>query len=278
MPSDSPPSDPTVAFSSAINHHARAALLPECGPHAPPLSRKCQPVRWPIPAVFRQSTRLSPSVPDPASVLLSDSWETLIEYLKGLVGGVLFIFSIHAVNAFLGCASFSWPHIIPSLDIIAWLKVYGQMGLLIVQGTVMASAISLVEELLFRSWLPQEIAVDLGYHKGIIISGLAFSFLQRSLSSIPGLLLLSLSLSGARQRNRGSLYVPIGLRAGMLASTFILQRGGFLTYNYKGNIPLWVIGSHPFQPFSGLVGLVFCLSLAIILYPRETSQKSEAKE
>lgn len=103
----------------------------------------------------------------------------LIEYLKGLVGGVLFIFSIHAVNAFLGCASFSWPHIIPSLDIIAWLKVYGQMGLLIVQGTVMASAISLVEELLFRSWLPQEIAVDLGYHKGIIISGLAFSFLQR---------------------------------------------------------------------------------------------------
>ncbi|KAI5415340.1 uncharacterized protein LOC127138720 isoform X3 [Lathyrus oleraceus] len=204
--------------------------------------------------------------------------QKLIEYLKGLVGGVLFIFSIHAVNAFLGCASFSWPHIIPSLDIIAWLKVYGQMGLLIVQGTVMASAISLVEELLFRSWLPQEIAVDLGYHKGIIISGLAFSFLQRSLSSIPGLLLLSLSLSGARQRNRGSLYVPIGLRAGMLASTFILQRGGFLTYNYKGNIPLWVIGSHPFQPFSGLVGLVFCLSLAIILYPRETSQKSEAKE
>ncbi|XP_058756763.1 uncharacterized protein LOC131629977 isoform X2 [Vicia villosa] len=204
--------------------------------------------------------------------------QKLVEFLKGLVGGVMFIFSIHAVNAFLGCASFSWPHIPPSLDIMAWLKVCGQMGLLIFQGTAMASAISLVEELLFRSWLPQEIAVDLGYLRGIIISGLAFSFLQRSLSSIPGLLLLSLSLSGARQRNRGSLSIPIGLRAGMLASTFILQKGGYLTYNYKGNIPLWIIGSHPFQPFSGLVGLVFCLSLAIILYPRETSQKSEAQE
>ncbi|CAK8563935.1 unnamed protein product [Lathyrus sativus] len=203
--------------------------------------------------------------------------QRLVEFLKGLVGGVMFIFSIHAVNAFLGCASFSWPHI-PPLDIMALLKVCGQMGLLFVQGTAMASAISLVEELLFRSWLPQEIAVDLGYQRGIIISGLAFSFLQRSLSSIPGLLLLSLSLSGARQRNRGSLSIPIGLRAGMLASTFILQKGGFLTYNYKGNIPLWVIGSHPLQPFSGLVGFVFCLSLAIILYPRETSQKSEAKE
>jgi membrane protease YdiL (CAAX protease family) len=108
----------------------------------------------------------------------------LIEFLKGLVGGLMFIFSIHAVNAFLGCASFTWPHIPPSLDVMAWLKVCGQMSLLIVQGTVMASAISLVEELLFRSWLPQEIAVDLGYHYGIIISGLAFSFLQRFVYSL----------------------------------------------------------------------------------------------
>lgn len=96
----------------------------------------------------------------------------------------MFIFSIHAVNALLGCASFSWPHIPPSLDIMAWLKVCGKMGLLIVQGIVMASSISLVEELLFRSWLPQEIAVDLGYHYGIIISALAFSFLQRFVSSL----------------------------------------------------------------------------------------------
>jgi hypothetical protein len=64
----------------------------------------------------------------------------------------------------------------------------------------------------------------------------------------------------------------------MLASTFILQKGGFLIYNYKGNIPLWMIGSHPFQPFSGLVGFIFCLSLATILYPRQTSPKVEAKE
>lgn len=60
-------------------------------------------------------------------------------------------FQSMAVNAFLGCASFSWPHI-PPLDVMAWLKLCGLVGLLIVQGTVMASAISLVEELLFRSW------------------------------------------------------------------------------------------------------------------------------
>lgn len=89
---------------------------------------------------------------------------------------------------------------------------------------------------------------------------------------------MSLSLSGARQRNGGSLFIPIGIRTGMMASTFLLQKGGFLTYHNKGNFPLWIIGSHPFQPFSGLVGLVFSLSLAILLYPRQTSQRKEDQE
>ncbi|KAK7347913.1 hypothetical protein VNO80_22455 [Phaseolus coccineus] len=204
--------------------------------------------------------------------------QKLLEFLKGLVGGAIFIFSIHAVNAFLGFASFSWPHIPTSLDAITWLKVYGHMGLLVVQGTVMATAIALVEELLFRSWLPQEIAVDLGYHQGIIISGMAFSFLQRSLQAIPGLWLLALSLSGARQRNGGSLFIPIGLRTGMMASTYMLQKGGFLTYHNTGNLPFWIIGSHPFQALSGLVGLLFSLSLAILLYPRQTLQRKEAQQ
>ncbi|KAE9601566.1 putative alcohol O-acetyltransferase [Lupinus albus] len=209
--------------------------------------------------------------------LVLTSSRKLFEFLKGLVGGVILVFSIHAVNAFLGCISFSWPLTQTSMDAMTLLKVCGQMGLIVVQGTVMASAIALVEELLFRSWLPQEIAVDLGYHRGIIISGLAFSLSQRSLQAIPGLWLLSLFLSGVRHRNGGSLSMPIGLRAGIMASSFILQKGGFLAYNnYNGNFTLWITGSHPFQPFSGLVGLLFSLSLAILLYPRQTSQKREA--
>ncbi|XP_057420340.1 uncharacterized protein LOC130714462 isoform X2 [Lotus japonicus] len=207
--------------------------------------------------------------------------QKLIKFLKGsaggFVGGVIFVFSIHAVNAFIGCASFSWPHTPPS-DAMTWLKVYGQMGLVVVQGTVMASAISMVEELLFRSWLPQEITVDIGYHQGIIISGLAFSILQRSLQAIPGLWLLSLSLSGFRERNGGSLSIPIGIRTGMMASTFFLQKGGVLTYYNKANIPMWIMGYHPFQPFSGIVGFVLALSLAVLLYPKQTSLKREIRE
>lgn len=74
-----------------------------------------------------------------------------------------------------------------------------------------------------------------------------------------------MSLAGARQRNQGSLSIPIGLRAGIIASSYILQRGGFLTY--RADSPLWISGTHQFQPFSGLTGFAFALFLAIILYP-----------
>ncbi|XWS26537.1 hypothetical protein CRYUN_Cryun26dG0039800 [Craigia yunnanensis] len=189
--------------------------------------------------------------------------------LMGLIGGVTLVMLIQSINALLGCVSVSWPLNLlpPSLDFMARLKVYGKLLVLAVHAIVTATGVVLVEELLFRSWLPDEIAADLGYHRGIIISGLAFSLLQRSLMAIPGLWLLSLALAGIRQRNDGSLSIPIGLRAGIMASSFLLQTGGFLIY--KAKFPLWVTATYPFQPFSGLVGLAFALFLAIILYPKQ---------
>ncbi|XP_054820922.1 uncharacterized protein LOC129319857 isoform X2 [Prosopis cineraria] len=200
----------------------------------------------------------------------------LFDFLKGLIGGVLIVSLIHGTNALLGYAIFSWPPIPPSLDIMTWLKVQGHIVVLVVQGVVMAVATALVEELLFRSWLPLEIAVDLGYHRGIIISGIAFSLFQRSPQAILGLWLLSLSLSGTRQRHGGSLLIPIGLRTGMMASNFILQKGKFLSYG--SNFPVWLIGTHPFQPFSGIVGLLFSLSLTMLLYPTQALQKREVRD
>ncbi|XP_011094018.1 uncharacterized protein LOC105173836 [Sesamum indicum] len=189
-------------------------------------------------------------------------------FLKGLVGGVVLVILIHAVNTSLGCAHLCWPTALSSSssEPVSLIKSYGWMLMLIVQGIATATGVSVVEELLFRSWLPQEIAADFGYHRGIVISGLAFALSQRSIWEIPGLWLLSLSLSGARQRSQGSLSLPIGLRTGILVSNFILRTGGFLTY--QPNFPLWLTGGHPFQPFSGVVGLAFSLVLAVILYPR----------
>jgi membrane protease YdiL (CAAX protease family) len=89
------------------------------------------------------------------------------------------VLSIHSVNVLIGCANFSWPPSPSPFNAMTHFKVFGRMLMLAGQGIVTATGVALVEELLFRSWLPNEIAVDLGYHQGIIISGLAFSLFQR---------------------------------------------------------------------------------------------------
>lgn len=91
------------------------------------------------------------------------------------------VMSIHSTNALLGYARLSWPSALPSSSAGAALLLtsYGNMLILVIRGTVTAFGIALVEELLFRSWLLEEVTTDLGYHCAIIISGLAFSFVQR---------------------------------------------------------------------------------------------------
>ncbi|GAB2291580.1 hypothetical protein Dimus_025834 [Dionaea muscipula] len=194
----------------------------------------------------------------------------VLDFLTGLVGGLMLVLTIHSVNAFLGFAKFSLPaHLCSTFDVAAKLKAYVRLFTLAVQVIVTATCIASVEELVFRSWLPEEIAIDFGFHPGIILAGLAFALSQRSLQAIPGLWLLSLTLSGIRHMKKGSLYIPIGLRAGIIASSFALQTGGFLIYQPK--LPLWAAGTHPFQPFSGVVGLLISLFSAIAFYPRQHS-------
>ncbi|CAA7051576.1 unnamed protein product [Microthlaspi erraticum] len=82
--------------------------------------------------------------------------------------------------------------------------------------------------------------------------------------------LLLLSADRARERSQGNLIVPIGLRTGMIAASFVLHTGGFLTYNPSS--PVWTAGKRPLQPFSGVVGLGVAFALALVLYPRPSPE------
>lgn len=107
------------------------------------------------------------------------------------------VLSIQSINALLGSVNLSWPYSTSSIDAMSWLVVSGKTLMIIGQGIIAATGVAHVEELLFRSWLPEEIAADHGYHKGIIISGLAFSLFQRYVICcllIPAFTSLSLSL------------------------------------------------------------------------------------
>ncbi|GJZ34119.1 hypothetical protein Tco_0579555 [Tanacetum coccineum] len=193
-------------------------------------------------------------------------------FFGGLIGGVMLVLFIQSTNVLVGSVSISWPTILSSNDAVTLLKLFGDGLRIVGQGLLTTTAVALVEETLFRSWLPEEIAVDLGFNRGIILSGLAFSLCQWSLKAIPGLWLLSLGLSGVRQRCQGSLFVPIGLRTGIMASSFVLKEGGFLIY--QPTYPLWLSGGgDPFQPFSSIVGLAVAILWAVILYPKKTQQK-----
>ena len=99
----------------------------------------------------------------------------------GFVGGIMFVVCIQSLNSLLGFVNFSFSSNLgsSSLNFSGKIKAYGQMFLLAGQGLLMAAGVAFVEELLFRSWLLEEIAADLGYHPGIFLSGLAFALSQR---------------------------------------------------------------------------------------------------
>ncbi|MFS7982800.1 hypothetical protein Hanom_Chr10g00967061 [Helianthus anomalus] len=167
------------------------------------------------------------------------------QFVYGLIGGVMLVLLIQYTNVLLGLVSLSsWPSIPSSSTDL--LNLSGKVIRFVGQGL----AVALVEELLFRSWLSEEIA------------------------AIPGLWLLSVGLAGVRQRCQGRLSLPIGLRAGIMASTFLLKEAGLLSYQ-QHSYPLWVTGGDPFQPFNTIVGLAVAFLWAAILYPRQPENVKE---
>lgn len=104
----------------------------------------------------------------------------ILEFLKALAGGIIVVLLIQSINTIIGAAILSRPPYLPHpFDSMKWLKGGVQLLLLIVRGFATATFIVFVEELLFRSWMPNEIAIDMGYHQSIIITGLVFALFQR---------------------------------------------------------------------------------------------------
>ena len=108
------------------------------------------------------------------------SWQVTL-FLKGLLGGILLVCYVHSINALLGFVSVVWPpvHMPHLMNSSVLVKTYGLALIKTFQGVATAACVAAVEELLFRSWLPEEIAADLGLFHAIWISGFIFSLLQR---------------------------------------------------------------------------------------------------
>ena len=90
----------------------------------------------------------------------------------------MLVLLIQSTNVLVGSVSISLPTIPSSTNAVTLLKLFGKGLIIVGQGHLTTAAIALVEEMLFRSWLPEEIAADLGFNQGIIPSGLAFALCQ----------------------------------------------------------------------------------------------------
>lgn len=200
----------------------------------------------------------------------------ILNLSSGMTIGSVLVISLYSAYIFLGYATFTLkPEFTfsSSKGFVSVIKTCWRISKLVIRSFGMGLAISTIEELLFRSWLHEEIAGDLGFHKAVILSGIVFSSLHWSLPVMPGLLLLSVALSGARAKGNGDLSLPIGLHAALITGNFIMQTGGFIRYN--SNAPGWLTGSYVGHPFGGALGLGFVAILALLLYPWNGDQEAQ---
>lgn len=105
-------------------------------------------------------------------------------FAGGLAIGVGLVSGYHGMNWVLGYSQFRWDAVVVSNSnfpgaLASTILTSWKVLMLVTQSLAMAVAVALVEEVLFRAWLQEEIAVDLGYHWAVLLSALAFAAVHR---------------------------------------------------------------------------------------------------
>ena len=140
---------------------------------------------------------------------------------------------------------------------------------LVVDSLLLLFGVGLVEELIFRGWLWEELNHLLGAKAGVICQAAIFSLVHTRfnlgvwpmLGLLSGLFLLGLVLALRRWLDHGSLWGCIGLHGGLISGWFLLEKSAF---QLSADSPTWLIGpggSNP-NPLGGAVAIgVLTISL-----------------
>ena len=132
----------------------------------------------------------------------------------------------------------------------------------------LALGVGFAEELIFRSWLWEELTKILGSRGGLLSQAALFSLVHTRfnlgfrpmLGLLTGLFLLGLILALLRLRDQGSLWGCIGLHGGLVGGWFLVHQN---LLSIDPNAPIWIVG--PGGPNANpLGGLVAILSLTAI--------------
>jgi uncharacterized protein len=183
-----------------------------------------------------------------------------LNLLKGLGIGLLFTFSLFALEGLLGWVKFQTPQ--------------STLPLIIVQGFLSALGIALFEELVFRGWLLDELQRDYSPKTSLAADAITFavshflkplSEVMRTFPTFPALLLLGLTLVWAKRSAGGLLGLPIGIHAGLVWGYYILNVGKII--ESSNQISPWITGVDG-NPLAGIMGILFLSILAFWMRKR----------
>ena len=189
---------------------------------------------------------------------LDSSWACRGGILWGLgigVGGLFLLFGLEGALGWL-----SWQPVAGGS-----LLGYGLLGLGV------GLAVALAEELLFRGWLLQEMALDYGWTSALWGSSLLFALAHflKPLAEIlatwpqfPGLWLMGLLLAQAKVWNQNKLGLSLGLHAGWVWGITWVNNLAWIEYTGKASEWLTGIGGNP---LAGLMGLFFLVGTFLVL-------------
>jgi uncharacterized protein len=154
--------------------------------------------------------------------------------------------------------------------LLGWLVWYQLPAVAVIfAGLAVALAVGLVEELLFRGWLLQELERDYSLGTALVASSTIFAALHyikpwseivQSWPQVFGLFLLGVALVWCKRALNGRLGLAVGFHAGLVWTYYCVDVGDWVSYT--GAVPPWVTGINE-NPLAGLMGLLFLSSIGV---------------
>ena len=156
-------------------------------------------------------------------------------------------------------------------NFISWIGEFSPSVLL--NSILLGLGVGFAEEIIFRGWLLEELKFEYRTKIAMALQALVFSFVHNLSNEIfwniiglrLGFFLLGIFLSIVRIRNKGSLWICIGIHGGLVGIWFFINNG---LIEFKENTPSFLAGpfTHNIPNPIGSVSAILILLLICIFY------------
>ncbi len=169
------------------------------------------------------------------------------------------------IIVFIGQGALGW---------VEWrLENWQRLGKILLPVLLLGLWIGVIEELIFRGFLVNELNQDYSIWVAAAISSIIFALLhliwdqKDTLPQLPGLWLMGMVLVLARWVDAGSLGLAWGLHAGWIWGLTCLDSAQLISYTGKGATWMTGLGEKPLAGVAGLLCLLGVGALLLFLMP-----------